>query len=274
MNPRILRSELTAWQTSSWALSLTITFLALAIGPPSRPQEPSHPAESIADAARSVREHKSNSTKQPKIITNDDLGVQYLAPSASASPPESSSVNGAEVPKPQTGECENPDAAERLKAGLLAAQEQQDQIRRELSYQPKVISGGDVDLNNFKPGYSGLNVGSPPLLDTQPQAPARVTEVILAKKISSLKKALRIACDSPEDAAIQKKIDVEEQELHLLQAEFALDRTTYYSRPDYAEHTAGKAKLDAEQQQIQYLQSEIERLKGELAASKTNQIAK
>lgn len=274
MKPRILPSEPAAWQTSSRALSLAITFLALAIGAPARPQEPSHPAESIADAARSVREHKSNSTKQPKIITNDDLGVQYSAPGTSASPQESSSVNGTEVPKPQTGECENPDAAERLKAELLAAQEEQDQIRRELSYQPKVISGGDVDLNNFKPGYSGLNVGSPPLLDTQRQAPARVTEVILGEKIASLKKALRIACDSPEDAGIQRKLDLAEQELHQLQDEFALDQATYYSRPNYAEHTEGKAKLDAEQQQIQYLQSEIERLKGELAATKTNQISK
>ena len=33
---------------------------------------------------------------------------------------------------------------------------------------------------------------------------------------------------------------------------------------------AGAAKLDAEQEQIQFLRSEIERLKDELALSKTN----
>jgi hypothetical protein len=275
MKPLILPSELVGWQTleASWGLSLTVTFLALALGVPARSQEPPHPAESIAEAARNVREHKSNSTNHPKIITNDDLGVQYSLPSVSASPLEPSSMNEAEVPKPRTAGCDNPDA-ERLKTDLLVAQGEQDQIRRELSYQPIVISDGDVDLKNFKPGYSGLNVGGPPLLQTQPQAPTRVTEVILEEKIASLKNALRIACDSPEDAGIQKKLDLAEQELHLLQGEFALDQDTYYSRPNYAEHTAGKAKLDTEQQQIQYLESEIKRLRDELAAPKTDQIVK
>jgi hypothetical protein len=97
-----------------------------------------------------------------------------------------------------------------------------------------------------------------------------VTEVILDEKIASLKNALRIACDSPKEAGIQKKLDLAEQELHLLQREFVLDQTTYYSRTNYAEDIAGKARLDAKQQQIQDLQSEIERLKDQLAASKTN----
>ena len=264
-------SELLGWRPfgASWALALTITFLALALGAPARSQEPPPPVGSIADAARSVREHKADSQKQPKIITNDDFGGKYSVPNASAIPVESSSMNGAEVPKPQTGECDNPDA-ERLKTELLVAQGEQDQIRRELSYQPIVISGPNLDLNNFKSGYSGLNFGGPPVFQTQPQAPARVTEVILEERIASLKNALRIACDSPKDAGIQKKLDLAEQQLHSLQREFVLDQTTYYSRTNYTSDIAGKARLDAEQQQIQDLQSEIERLKDELAASKTN----
>jgi hypothetical protein len=271
MKARIAPSELAGWQMlgTYWSLSLSLTFLALALGVLTRSQEPVNPAESIADAARNVREHESNSTKHPRIITNDDLGVQYSVPNVSTIPVESSSMNGTEVPKPQTGECDNPDA-ERLKTELLVAQGEQDQIRRELSYQPIVISGPNLDLNNFKAGYSGLSFGGPPVFQTQPQAPARVTEVILDEKIASLKNALRIACDSPKEAGIQKKLDLAEQELHLLQREFVLDQTTYYSRPNYAEDVAGKARLDAEQQQIQDLQSEIERLKDELAASKTN----
>jgi len=265
MKPRILPAG------ASWAFSLTVTLLAL--GASARSQEPPPPAESIAEAARNAREQKSNSTKHAKIITNDDLVVQSSVPSASAIPLQSSSTNRAEVPGPRTADCDKPDD-ERLKMELQAAEEERDQIRRELSYQPVVISDGDVDLNNFKPGYSGLNVGSPPLLQTQPQAPARVTEVILEEKIASLEKAVRIACDSPVDAGIQKKLDLAEQELHLLQGAFALDQATYYSWPNYAEHTTDKAKLDAEQQQIQDLQSEIERLRDELAAPKTTQPVK
>jgi hypothetical protein len=80
--------ELLGWQAFrlSWAWSLTITFLALALDAPARSQAPPHPAESIAEAARNFREHKSNSISHPKIITNDDLGMQYPVPSASTSP--------------------------------------------------------------------------------------------------------------------------------------------------------------------------------------------
>jgi len=261
--------ELLGWQAFrlSWAWSLTITFLALVLGAPARSQAPPHPAESIAEAARNLRERKSNSISHPKIITNDELGMQYPVPSASTSP------LGAEVTKPRTEECDNADA-ERLKTELLVAQGEQDQIHRELSSYSKVISDGSIDMKNFKPGYSGFYVGSPPLLDSQPPAPARVTEVNLDEKIASLKRALRIACYSPKDAGIQTKLDQAEQELNLLQRKLNLDQATYYSKPNYAEDTAAKARLDAELRQNQFLQSEIERLKGELAASKANRSLK
>jgi hypothetical protein len=257
---------------ASWTCSLTsITLLALAFGAPVRSQEPPHPAESIAEAARNVREHQSNSTKHPKIITNDDLAPQYPVPGTSASPAEFSSASVAEVPKPPTAECDNPDA-DRLKADLLAAQARQDQVRREVSYNPLAISGGDVDMKNFKPGSSGVAVGGPPLLETKPPAPARIEEVSLDEKIASLTRTLRIACDSPKDAGIQTELDGVEQELKVMQREFDLDQNAYYSKTNYAADTTGKAKIDAELQQIQYLQSEVERLKGELTASKPNQI--
>jgi hypothetical protein len=266
-------SGLFGWQPLgvSWACSLTITVLALALGAPAQSQEPPHPAQSIAEVARNVREHNSNSTKHPKIITNDELGGQSSVPSASASLPEPSSTNEAEVPKPPAADCDNPDA-ERLKTDMLAAQGEQDQVRREASYNPLAISGGDVDVKNFKPGYSGFDVGGPPLLETQPPAPVRVREVSLDEKIASLTRALRIACESPKAAGIQTELDSAEQELKVLQREYDLDQNAYYSKTNYATDTAGKARLDAEAQQMQYLQSEVERLKGELTAAKPNQI--
>jgi hypothetical protein len=268
-------SELLEWQTfgASWRWSLTIAFLALALGIPARSQEPPHPAQSIVEAARNVREQKSNSTKHPKIITNDDLGVQYSGPSDSASPLESSSMNRAEVPKPPASNCDNPDA-ERLKMDLVVAQGEQEQIRRELSYHPVVISDGDVDLKNFKPGSSGIDVGGPPLLETKPLVPARVAEVNVDEKIASLTRALHIACDSSKDAEIQTKLDHAEQELNVLQRQFDLDQAAYYSRTNYAADADGRARLDAELQQTQNLKSEVERLKGELAATKVNQFVK
>jgi predicted nucleic acid-binding Zn-ribbon protein len=128
-----------------------------------------------------------------------------------------------------------------------------------------VISGGNVDMTNFKPGNSGVALGSPPLSQTQPQSPARIQEVELNEKIASLQRAMKIACDSPEDAGIQRQIDEAERQLKMLQREFALDRNAYYSKPNYADDTEGKAKLDAEQQQLDAAQSEIDRLTQKLA---------
>jgi hypothetical protein len=240
------------------------TSLTLALSASARSQEPQQPAESIVNAARNARKQASNSTARTKIITNDDLNGESPTSSTSTNPVQPPSPSRIQAPTPQPTGCHNPVEDERLKQQLQAAEDELDQIRRELSYDPKVISDGDVDMKNFQSGSSGLALGSPPLSQAQPQAPARVTEVMLEQKIIALKEAARIACDSPEDGAIQRKLDAAEQQLKLLQSEFALDQAAYYSKPNYADDTTGKAKLDGEQEQIQSLQSEIERLKDEL----------
>lgn len=117
-------------------------------------------------------------------------------------------------------------------------------------------------------------MGALPLIETKPPIPERLTQVTLDEKVASLKRALRIACSSPEDGTIQAKLDQAEQELSVLQRQIAVDQDAYYSKTNYAADTASKARLDAELQQSQYLQSEIVRLKGELTASRANQIAK
>jgi len=238
--------------------------LALAVSGAARAQEPPEPVESVVEAARNAREHVSSDAAHPKVITNDDLGVPPSLQSPSAKTSASPSATPAEVSTTRPAGCSDPEGDERLKQELQATQEELDQIRGELSYDPTVISDGDVDLKNFKPGSSGLAFGSPPLSQSQPQAPARVTEVMLEQKITAIKAASRIACDTPKNAAMQSKLDAGEQQLSLLKNEFALDQAAYYSKPDYANDTAGKAKLDAEQQQVQSLESELEQLKDEL----------
>jgi len=248
--------------SSPTAVSLLVAVLALAFAAPARPQE-SQPAQSVVEAARNAREHKTHSAKAPRIITNADLGEERSAAIDSALQPPS--TNAAAVPNPSAGGCDNPESAA-LKMELQAAQQELDRVRGELSYQPTVISGNDLDLQYFKPGNSGLNVGAPPLLNAVPLNPARVTEVELQEKIASTQKALRLACEPPEAAKIQTDLDLAEQELNPLQRRFALDQEAYYSKSNYPEDTAGKARLDAELLQIQNLQSEVERLRQELAA--------
>jgi len=255
--------------SSPSAASLVVAVLVLAFAAPARPQE-SHAAQSVVEAARNAREHKTNSTKHPKIITNADLGEERSAAIDSALQPPS--TNGAAVPNPSSTDCDNPKAAG-LKMQLQAAQQELDRARSELSYQPKIISGNDLDLQYFKPGNSGFYVGAPPLLDAVPPNLALIRQVELEEKVEGLKKVLRLACDPPEAASVQSKLDAIEQELSLLQRAFALHQDAYYSRPDYAENAAGKARLDAELQQIQSLQSEVDRLRNELAALNPPQVA-
>jgi len=249
------------------AISL-IMFLALVFATPALSQQPS---PSVAQAARNAREHKAHSAKAAKIFTNDDVDAERsLAGDSALVPP--ASTDSAKISNPLSKDCDNP-RAEGLKLDLQDAQQELDQVRRELSYQPTVISGNNLDLQYFKPGNSGLSVGAPPLSNVMPPLPARVTEVELQEKMESLKSALSLTCDPPEAASIQRKLDLAKQQLGLLQREFALDQNTYYSRTDFAQDTAGKARLDAEQQQIQSLQSEIDRLSSELAALTPPQVA-
>jgi hypothetical protein len=244
--------------------SIVVAFLAFALAAPARSQE------SVADAARSVREHQSSSTNHPRIITNADLGPFHLVPSASAFHLQPSATNADEAPNPPSAAgCDNPEA-QSLSMELQAAQQELDQLRSELQYNPPVVSGNDLDLQYFQPGNSGLNVGSPPLLDAEPPAPARVAEAEIEEQIDYLNKALRIACEPPEAARIQIAIYQAEDQLNLLQRQFALDQDDYYSVP-VTERLGGNPQLDAEQQQIQDLQTEIDGLKAELAALLTPQ---
>jgi hypothetical protein len=248
---------------------LALVSLGLLIAAPARSQEQPTPAQTVTDAARNAREQASSS-KNAKVFTNDDLSTPPTPTGApAAASPEASPKQAEAQPAESTPSCDNA-KDERIKAELQAAQDELDQTRNQLNQDPKVISDNDVDMSNFKSGSSGVAFGSPPLLQSQPQSPERINEVMLEQKVASLKQASQIACDTPKDAAIQRNIDSSETQLKYLKRQFDLDQSAYYSKPDYAGDTAGKAKLDDEQQQIQSLQDEIDRLKSELPASSTN----
>jgi hypothetical protein len=257
--PLLLRKFNPAAGASFFLTSLLVSGLAFSIRAQEAPQAPS-----VVEAARNARERATSSGKHPKVFTNADLGVQSPVPSVSTFSLPYTYANAAEAPTSPAAECDNPQA-QRLRFELQAAEQDLDYLRRDLQYNPPVVSGNDLDLQYFKPGNSGLDVGSPPLLDDQPPAAARVREVELEERIDSLQKALRLACEPPEAAGIQSAIYDAEQELNLLQRQFALDQDNYFSNPNYVEDSQGKAWLDAEQQQIQALQVYIERLREDLA---------
>ena len=82
---------------------------------------------------------------------------------------------------------------------------------------------------------------------------------------------------SPEDAAaavrakseltkLKQELEQAQKDLDLAQREFTLDREQYYSNPDHARDTAGKAKLDNLEAQIRGKQQEVESLKTKVAS--------
>src|SRR5260370_29502241 len=70
--PHIVRSLL--------AMPLLLAPLAPAFA--ARPRQSPSKTQSVVEAARNTRERLANSTRHPKIITNDDLVVQYSLPTA------------------------------------------------------------------------------------------------------------------------------------------------------------------------------------------------
>jgi hypothetical protein len=229
------------------------------------------PTPSVVEAAQQARERESQLSKHAKVVTNDDLAPQpsLTVPSAGAASSNATANTTSGPAADETATCQNPEQAEALTAELQGVQDERDQIQSELSYQAPVISDNDLDLQNFKPGNTGVPVGSLPTVESQPEAPGRVTEVTLDAKIASLKKALLIACDPPKQASIQRKLDALEEQLKWAQRQFALDQATFYSNTNYAADTAGKARLDAEQENIDALQAEKDLLTDQLAPTNT-----
>jgi DNA repair exonuclease SbcCD ATPase subunit len=66
-------------------------------------------------------------------------------------------------------------------------------------------------------------------------------------------------------AELKAKIKETMSDVDLLQREQALDQDTYFSNPDYAHDTAGKANLDSLKQQVSDKRQDLENLKARLS---------
>ena len=252
--------------TRAWTV-LVAGLMTFVVPPRASSQEMQRPMESVAEASRNARDHKARAVKQARLFTNDDVGGQNRESNGSGTVEGTGNAAAPESTTPARG-CDTPEAAE-LRAQLQATSQELGQVRSEFVDGTPVISGNNLDVRSFHPGYAGLEVGAPPTLDSTPPVPARLIALQLEERISALNKALRLACEPPEAAQIQIKIDQAEQELYILQRQFVLDNEAHYSKPNYFDDTAGKAQLDAELQEIENKRSEIARLQDELAAVKS-----
>jgi hypothetical protein len=133
--------------------------------------------------------------------------------------------------------------------------------KKKASAKSKVVTEEDLDAIRAKsrdqtpaPASPASAVAAPPAASAQETAPNPSPNTGAPKK------------DDPEVAKLKQQLAAEEQSLDLAKREAALARDTYYSNPDYARDTAGKAGLDALQQQITEKQQRVQDLKARLAA--------
>jgi hypothetical protein len=145
------------------------------------------------------------------------------------------------------------------------------ETKKNLARQSRVISNEDLDLEYFKPGQEGLNLGA-----SASETPSASLEAAAAvgDQVASTENESRpegkgsdeAAAEDAKIAKLKKQIVDAEQDLDLQQRELALDQDTVYSNPNYTDSKTGKGKLDAEQKRILERQVEIDGLKAHLAA--------
>jgi hypothetical protein len=133
----------------------------------------------------------------------------------------------------------------------------------------KVITDDDLDAKRVKPGDQGLTTPTPQL-ETGPPPAADVAAAEAADKAAAKSPADAPAQkgDSPEVRRLKEQLARAELDLDLAKREAALSRDSFYSNPDFAHDTAGKAKLDALQQQIADQQQKVDDVKARLASLK------
>lgn len=245
---------------------LVVTVILLAPGAePSSAHQSSPPPETVAEAARNSRDLKKKSGHPHKIITNEDLAPHPPAPP----PPDRrflDSISYAQALPVAARNCDASSAATRLKSNIQDAQSELDSLRREAAVPQTLISGRDLDPQYFRPGASGLALGSPALLEDRAPIAPRVDAVSVEERMERLHKLLRTVCEPPAAARLQLELDTAEQDLDLASRALALHQADFYGRPGFTSDAPGQQRIQAEQQSVQELQGKVHRLKSELAA--------
>jgi hypothetical protein len=152
--------------------------------------------------------------------------------------------------------------------------------KKNAARQSRVITNEDLDLEYFKPGQEGLNLGASARVKTEAPGASELAGAEAANQTATSateesqtkdKDSEEAAAEDAEIAKLKKQIAEAEEQLKWQQREIALDQDTVYSNPNFTDFKTGKAKLDSEQQGITERQQEIETLKTNLAALQERQ---
>jgi hypothetical protein len=132
------------------------------------------------------------------------------------------------------------------------------EAKKKASGKSKVLTEEDLAGKATKSGEPGPTSAQ---AEAGPASSTPTGGADAAKEKSGAKKE-----DDPEVIRVKAQLAEAEQDLDLTKREAALAQDSYYSNPDYAHDTAGKAKIDTLQQQVNDKQRTVQELKDRLAA--------
>lgn len=178
---------------SSGAWLLLFSLALLATSAKARPQDlPAQQDQSVADAARRSREEKKNAARQARVISNDDLDMEYFKPGQEglnldahkdpgATDPSSSSSNKESRAKDKELEEEGglDGQIAKLKEQIADAEDRLKWQRRELAL--------DQDTVYSNPNYTDSHAGKAKLDAEQQQINERQQEIeVLRMQLEAL----------------------------------------------------------------------------------------
>ena len=136
----------------------------------------------------------------------------------------------------------------------------------------KVITDETLEVKKGDVQSAAAELLRVPGSQERPAQPADAQGAASGAAANAPAQGAKTAADDKTRAALKERIELKEKikeamsDLDLLKREYQLDQDSFYSSPDYANNTSGKAKLDAMKQQIADKQQDLDRLKEQLAA--------
>jgi hypothetical protein len=121
--------------------------------------------------------------------------------------------------------------------------------------------GSTPEISTATATQAGAQPGAPSAPEAAPQTTAESSAAVSTPAPDKAEKEK----NAKELAALKQELADAQSDLDLLQRQFALQRDTFYSNPDYVRDSVGQAKLDQLKQQISDKQQAVDALKARVS---------
>jgi hypothetical protein len=205
----------------------------------------SQDSASVADAAHKAKDQKKANTKEARVITEETLTLRPASADTGEAPPAGTLIITTPVPPAP----EVPPASADTKKTEDTASEPPAETAKPTEPSAPGTETTPAPAEPGKSTESGKPADSP--------APGTDSSAVTPDTTDTQKAEEQAA----EIAKTKELLAQAKTELDLTKRELALQNDTYFSNPDYAHDSAGKAKLDDLQRTIDEKQTSVQDLK-------------